>query len=89
MNDKPEARALAVAMQYEKGGRDAPRVTAVGRGLVAERIVALARENDIVIEANPVLAEALSGVEIDQTIPIELYESVAVVIGFVLKIKKK
>ena len=86
---KPQSRPLAVALQYDKAIRDAPRVTAMGRGLMAERIVALARDNDIVIEANPVLAEALSGVEIDQTIPMELYESIAVVIGFVLRIKGK
>ena len=86
MTETPKERALAVALQYEKGTREAPRVVAKGRGLLAERIVALAEENGVVIEANPVLAEALSGVEIDDTIPIELYEAVAVVIGYVLRV---
>jgi flagellar biosynthesis protein len=86
MTDSPKERALAVALQYEKGSRDAPRVVAKGRGLVAEQIVTLAEENGVVIEANPVLAEALSGIEIDETIPIELYEAVAIVIGYVLKV---
>ena len=85
MIDQPKERALAVALQYEKGSRDAPKVVAKGRGLVAERIVALAEENGIIIEANPVLAQALSGVEIDETIPLELYEAVAIVIGYVLR----
>lgn len=85
MSEQPKERALAVALQYEKGSRDAPKVVAKGRGLVAERIVALAEENGIIIEANPVLAQALSGVEIDDTIPIELYEAVAIVIGYVLR----
>ena len=85
MSDEDRSRALAVALQYEKGSRDAPKVVAKGRGLVAERIVALAEENGVVIEANPVLAEALSGVDLDDTIPLELYEAVAVVIGFVLR----
>lgn len=89
MSDTPKERALAVALQYQKGSREAPRVTAMGRGLLAERIVALAEENDIVIESNSALAEALSGVEIDDTIPIELYESIAVVIGFVLRLGTK
>jgi type III secretion system FlhB-like substrate exporter len=89
MSDTPKERALAVALQYQKGSREAPRVTAKGRGLLAERIVALAEENDIVIESNSALAEALSGVEIDDTIPIELYESIAVVIGFVLRLGTK
>ena len=89
MNDTPKPRALAVALQYQKGSREAPRVTAKGRGLVADRIVALAEENDIVIESNSSLAEALSGVEIDDTIPVELYESIAVVIGFVLRLRTR
>ena len=89
MSDEPKDRALAVALQYEKGTRDAPRVIAKGHGLVAERIVALAKENDVIIEANPVLAQALSGIDIDDTIPIELYEAVAVVIGYVLRTSTK
>lgn len=89
MSDEPKPRSVAVALQYEKGSREAPRVVASGRGLVADRIVALAEENGVVIEANPVLAEALSGVEIDDTIPLELYEAVAVVIGYVLRVGAK
>lgn len=89
MSDEPKQRSVAVALQYEKGTREAPRVVASGRGLVADRIVALAAENGVVIEANPVLAEALSGVEIDDTIPLELYEAVAIVIGYVLRVGAK
>ncbi|SEQ60501.1 flagellar biosynthesis protein [Devosia sp. YR412] len=89
MSDEIKPQALAVALQYEKGSREAPKVVAKGRGLLAERIVELAEENDIIIEANPVLAQALSGVELDDTIPLELYEAVAVVIGFVLRVSAK
>lgn len=86
MSDEPtRERALAVALHYEKGSTEAPRVVAKGRGLIAERIVALAEENGVVIETNPVLAEALSGVELDDTIPLELYDAIAVVIGYVLR----
>jgi flagellar biosynthesis protein len=85
MSDLPKERALAVALQYEKGSREAPRVVAKGHGLVAEKIVALAEENGVIIEANPVLAQALADIEIDDTIPIELYEAVAIVIGYVLR----
>ena len=88
MSDEAKPRALAVALQYEKGSREAPRVIAKGRGLLADRLVELAEENGIVIEANPVLAEALSGVELDETIPLALYEAVAVVIGYVLRVNQ-
>jgi len=76
---------LAVALEYETGSRDAPRVTAKGQGTIAEHIIAVAEEHGIVIESNPLLAEALSGVELDEEIPIELYEGVAEVIAFVLR----
>ena len=76
---------VAVALDYETGSREAPRVVAKGRGSVAERIVALAQENGVVIKSDPLLAEALARVELDDTIPIELYEAVAVVIAFVLR----
>jgi flagellar biosynthesis protein len=90
MSDKePAPRKLAVALEYEKGSREAPRVTAKGYGLVAEAIVALAKENDIVIDANPALAQALAGVELDDTIPVELFEAVAEVIGFVLRARQR
>jgi flagellar biosynthesis protein len=82
----PEERpSLAVALDYDAGSRDAPRVVAKGRGELAEKIMAVAREHGVSIEANPMLAEALSGVELDERIPRELYVAVAEVIGFVLR----
>jgi flagellar biosynthesis protein len=89
MSKTPKDRTLAVALHYEKGTRAAPRVVAKGRGLLAERIVEIAQANDIVIEANPALAEALGAIELDDTIPLELYEAVAIVIGYVLQIGAK
>lgn len=85
MTEDPKLRQIAVALQYDKETDHAPRVVASGRGLIAEQILALAAENDIVIEANPILAEALSHVEVDDSIPVELFEAVAAVIGFVLR----
>lgn len=90
MSELPvDPQKFAVALEYEKGSREAPRVIAKGRGIIAERIIALAEENDIFIEANPMLAKALSGVEIDDEIPVELFEAVAEVIGFVLRARSR
>jgi type III secretion system FlhB-like substrate exporter len=82
-------RLLAVALAYDEGSREAPRVTAKGQGLLAEKIVALAEENGITVEANPILAEALAGVELDDTIPVELFEATAEVIGFILRARQR
>jgi flagellar biosynthesis protein len=75
---------LAVALHYDKKG--APRVVAKGRGDIGEKIVALAREHGVPIEENEVLAGALSQVELDDEIPVELYRAVAEVLVFVLKV---
>jgi flagellar biosynthesis protein len=75
---------IAVALKYDFGD-GAPTVTATGRGHVAEKILETAREHDVAIEQNPVLAEALSRIELESEIPIPLYKAVAEVIGFLLR----
>jgi flagellar biosynthesis protein len=89
MSEAPKKPQVAVALDYEMGTRNAPVVVAKGRGLVAEKIMEVARDNAITIEANPMLAEALSGVPLDDAIPHELYQAVAEVIGFVLRTRRK
>lgn len=88
MSDPTPLPQVAVALDYETGTRQAPRVVAKGRGLVAQKIIEMARESGVTIEANPMLAEALSGVPLDDTIPAELYQAVAEVIGFVLRARR-
>ncbi len=84
-----DENTVAVALEYESGTRQAPRVTAKGYGAIAEQIIAIAEEHGVIIEANPNLAEVLSGVELDESIPMELYEAVAEVIAFVLRASGK
>jgi len=82
--DRPDfARRIAVALEYDFKG--APRVTAKGRGNVAEAIVALAREHGVAVEENHILAEALSQIDLDDEIPEALYRAVANVLNFVLQ----
>jgi flagellar biosynthesis protein len=80
----PEARKLAVALQYDRSG--APRVVAKGRGSIGDKIIEVARAHDIPIEQNEVLAGALSNVELGDEIPAELYKAVAEVLIFVLRL---
>ncbi|MEZ5765379.1 MAG: EscU/YscU/HrcU family type III secretion system export apparatus switch protein [Xanthobacteraceae bacterium] len=75
---------LAVALHYDKQG--APRVVAKGRGTIGEKIIEVARANDIPIEENEVLAGALSNVELGDEIPQDLYKAVAEVLIFVLRL---
>jgi flagellar biosynthesis protein len=75
---------LAVALHYDRKG--APRVVAKGRGLIGEKIIEVAKANNIPIEENEVLAGALSNVELGDEIPQELYKAVAEVLIFVLRL---
>jgi flagellar biosynthesis protein len=74
---------LAVALHYDRQG--APRVVAKGRGTIGEKIIEVAKANDIPIEENEILAGALSNVELGDEIPQELYKAVAEVLIFVLR----
>jgi len=73
---EPPERRRATALRYEKG-EHAPRVTATGAGLVAERILAAAREAGIPVREDPALAEALGKLELGADVPPELWTAVA------------
>jgi flagellar biosynthesis protein len=82
-------RPQAVALGYDPEKDDAPRVLASGVGGVAERIVALAKENGILIREDPMLTAALATVDLDTTIPPELYAVVAEVLVYVYRVKER
>jgi flagellar biosynthesis protein len=75
---------LAVALHYDRTG--APRVVAKGKGSLGDKIIEVAKANNIPIEENEVLAGALSNVELGEEIPAELYKAVAEVLIFVLRL---
>jgi flagellar biosynthesis protein len=79
--------SLAVALAYESP--DAPRVVAKGDGELGRRIIETAEANGVPIEHNAALAAALSSVELDDEIPVELYRAAAEVIAFVLRMSRK
>ena len=79
-----EKNQLAVALHYDR--TSAPRVVAKGRGSIGDKIIEVAKANNIPIEENEVLAGALSNVELGDEIPAELYKAVAEVLIFVLRL---
>ena len=84
---QPPRQPVAVALLYERPR--APRVIATGRGEIGQAIIDTAREHGVPLEHNPGLAEALSKVELDETIPEDLYKAVAIVLGFILRASGK
>ncbi|MDY6891826.1 MAG: EscU/YscU/HrcU family type III secretion system export apparatus switch protein [Pseudomonadota bacterium] len=82
-----DPKRSAVALRYEQEKGTAPKVVAKGRGLIAEQIVALAREHDIHIHESPELIEVLIRLELGEEIPEALYRAIAEVIAFAYALK--
>ncbi|MBN6185849.1 EscU/YscU/HrcU family type III secretion system export apparatus switch protein [Aneurinibacillus sp. BA2021] len=76
-------RKSAVALRYTPGEAEAPRVTAKGKGFTADKILEQAKEHEIPIQQDPSLVEVLSNLELNEQIPVELYQVVAEVLAFV------
>lgn len=76
----------AVALRYEEGKDAAPVCLAKGVDETALRMRAAAADSRVPIVENPPLARALhASADLDAEIPIEHYEAVAKVIGFIMK----
>lgn len=86
--DKKET-AVAAAIEYDGEKDPAPRVTARGRGVAAEKIIALARKHGVPIKEDPALAQILSRLDIDEQIPVELYKAVAEILVFVYSLNER
>ncbi|MDY0188769.1 MAG: EscU/YscU/HrcU family type III secretion system export apparatus switch protein [Syntrophus sp. (in: bacteria)] len=84
--EEPKKRRVAAAIRYD-GTRDAaPRVTARGQGMIADRIIELAMKNGIPIKNDPALVQILSKLDIDEQIPEELYRAVAEILSFIYSV---
>jgi flagellar biosynthetic protein FlhB len=80
---------LAIAIEY-RDGMNAPRVLAKGAHHTAERIVAVARKNNIPVVQNIPLARAIyKRIDIDKEIPPDLYLAMAEVLAYVYRIRGK
>lgn len=86
-DQKPNPLDLAVALQYD--GTGAPKVTATGKGVIADKIIALAKEHDIPLYEEPELVKLLSAVELGSEIPENLYIAVAEIIAFAYQLSGK
>ena len=80
----------AVALQYDAASMQAPKLIAKATDDAAGRIREVATKHKIPIVRNPPLARVLyDTTDIDDDIPLEHYQAVAKVIGYVYKLKGK
>jgi flagellar biosynthetic protein FlhB len=81
---------ISVALKYDGKTMVAPEVMAKGADHLALKIREIAKENEIPIVENVLLARTLySTVKVGHGIPRTLYKAVAEVLAFVYKLKKK
>lgn len=76
----------AVALAY-RSGQSAPQVVAKGSGLIAEAIIARAREAGVYVHESPELVNLLLRVDLDQHIPPQLYVAVAELLAWLYRIE--
>lgn len=86
MNDNDDI-LRAIALQYD--GENAPTVTASGEGAIAEEILRIARENNIPLREDALLAELLSELNLGEEIPPMLYRVIAEVIAYAYLVSGK
>lgn len=85
---KPKIKEAA-ALRYSPENGGAPEIVALGKGETAEKIIALAKENDVPLYEDEALAHTLNTLKIGDEIPRELYEIVAQILVFVSGLDNK
>lgn len=89
MNEAPKKPLYRTAVALHYTGRGAPRVTAKGKGIIADEILALAKEHRVPLHEDAALVGLLARIELGDEIPEKLYRAVAEVIAFAYRLSGK
>ena len=79
----------AVALTYDNRQDHAPRVTAKGKGHLADKIIEVAKQHNIPLYKDKDLVQVLEALEIETEIPPELYQAVAEVLAFIYRLNQR
>ena len=82
MTDNTNKPKSAVGLKYKDGDKSAPKVVAKGFGDLADEIIAVAKENGVLVHEDPYLSELLNRLDLGQEIPEQLYYVIAELIAF-------
>lgn len=89
MTNNEMKRKEAVALSYDPQQGNAPKVIAKGKGKIAENILAKAAEHEVPIQEDPSLLELLGQLDIDESIPEELYQAVSEVFAYIYHVDQQ
>jgi len=79
---------VACALKYDQKTMESPKLMAKGTELFAKKIITIAREHNVPVVENPVVARALYRmVEVNREIPPDLYKAVAEILLFVYNLR--
>ncbi len=79
----------AVALRYDEERSTAPRVVAKGHGEVAEAILTVAQLHGVPVHEDGDLLELLSGCDLGEEIPMELYTIVASLLTYLYRLNSE
>ncbi|MDU0356139.1 EscU/YscU/HrcU family type III secretion system export apparatus switch protein [Paraglaciecola aquimarina] len=78
-----QKQKTAVGLKYQQGNKtEAPKVIAKGFGDLADEIVAIAKQNGVLVHQDPYLSDFLTSLDLGQEIPDQLYHVIAELIAF-------
>ncbi|CAM5186928.1 Flagellar biosynthesis protein OS=Ureibacillus acetophenoni OX=614649 GN=SAMN05877842_101456 PE=4 SV=1 [Ureibacillus acetophenoni] len=89
MNEPKYTRKEAIALSYNPTNSNGPKVIAKGKGKIAENILENADIHNIPIYEDPNLVELLGQLDLNESIPEDLYQAVAEVFAFIYRLDEQ
>ncbi|MEO4053541.1 EscU/YscU/HrcU family type III secretion system export apparatus switch protein [Solibacillus sp. CAU 1738] len=89
MSERRYIRKEAIALSYNPSDHAGPKVIAKGKGKIAENILEQAELHEVPIHEDPNLVELLGQLDLNESIPEELYQAVAEVFAFIYHLDRK
>lgn len=83
--NRKQKTQTAVALGFDTKIDAAPRILATGKGVLAQKILEIADQEEIPIHKDEDLAQILSMLEQNSLIPIEAYAAVAKILGHIYR----
>ena len=80
-----ERQPIAIAIEHSVSGHGGPKITAKGRGAVAEQILQIAFDRGIKVRSDADLAEILETVDVDSIVPLEALAAIAEILSYVYR----
>ena len=84
-NREQQAIPKTIAVAVEEAGGATPKVSATGRGFVAEQILEIAFARGIKVREDADLVQVLAALDVDTDVPTEAFAAVAEILAYVYR----